>query len=70
MMLRDIRETLYLELQSPESQREFILAYAETVFLKRCSESPRRSDFRQRHPRNTRAYGALPAPRSAHCVAD
>lgn len=29
MMLRDIRETLYLELQSPESQREFILAYAE-----------------------------------------
>ena len=28
-MLRDIRETLYLELQQPESQREFILAYAE-----------------------------------------
>lgn len=28
-MLRDIRETLYLELQNVESQREFILAYAE-----------------------------------------
>lgn len=28
-MLKDIRETLYLELQKPESQREFILAYAE-----------------------------------------
>lgn len=28
-MLRDIRETLYGELQNPESQREFILAYAE-----------------------------------------
>ena len=28
-MLRDIRETLYLELQNTESQREFILAYAE-----------------------------------------
>lgn len=28
-MLRDIRETLRLELQNPESQREFILAYAE-----------------------------------------
>ncbi len=28
-MLRDIRETIYLDLQQPESQRESILAYAE-----------------------------------------
>jgi hypothetical protein len=28
-MLKDIRETLLLELQDPDVQREFILAYAE-----------------------------------------
>ena len=28
-MLKDIQETLYLELQDPDVQREFILAYAE-----------------------------------------
>lgn len=28
-MLKDIQETLHLELQNPDVQREFILAYAE-----------------------------------------
>ena len=66
-MLRDIRETLYLELQNPESQREFILAYAEEegadgvlkaltriAEAKRYAASPRESPTAKRRIANPR----------------
>lgn len=52
-MLKDIRETLYLELQNPDVQCEFILAYAEEEGLDGVLKALERITEPNRPPQTT-----------------